>query len=355
MSEKANNSKLLDLRSKIATLLLYYLGGRVAHIGLPDDKGGNFKEYCFNENMPERVANLKKNLDAESIEVIDECIHKIKYDPQLVRNWDNEVTLINPKSYVPTKDKEIAKEFLRNYKTYKKQYPLPVDTYAPEIFMFHSGLKCLPEVVTKYIANKDTIDGGAYLGDSMLVLQEYNPKKIYSFELSDANSELFRKTMELNNVSPSTVELVTAGLGETDSTIKITDSAQSGTSIYVQGEKSVQLRSVDSFAAEHKLNVGLIKIDIEGSESQAVRGMIQTIKQDKPVLSIAIYHNPYDFFEIKPYLESLDINYKWMVRRIQPSQILHMPLKSESWFLHHINSFFDTVLLGYPAELDDQK
>jgi FkbM family methyltransferase len=349
------SNNLLNLRSKIATVLLYYLGGRVAHIGLQNDAGGDFKEYCFNENMPERVADLKKNLDAESIDVIDECIHKIKYDPQLIRDWDKEVMLVNPKTYISQKDREISDEFLRNYKTYKKQYPLPIDTYAPEIFMFHSGLKCLPEVVTKYIADKDVIDGGAYLGDSMLVLQEYNPKKIYSFELSDANSELFRKTMELNNVSSSAVELVTVGLGETDSTIKITDSAQSNTSIYLQGEKSVQLRSVDSFAAEHKLNVGLIKIDIEGSESQAVRGMIQTIKQNRPVLSIAIYHNPYDFFEIKPYLESLDINYKWMVRRIQTSLILHMPLSSESWFLRHVNSFFDTVLLGYPAELDDQK
>jgi FkbM family methyltransferase len=353
MAEELKNSMLSDLRSKIATFLLYYLGGRVIHLGLPDDKGGDFKEYCFNENMLDRVAALKKNLDTESIDVIDYCIDKIKYDPKMVRNWDKEVTLINAHSSVLSKDKDVAKEFLRNYKTYKKQYPLPIDAYTPDVFMFHSGLKCLPEVVTKYIANKDIIDGGAYFGDSMLVFNEYNPKKIYSFDISDSNRELFRKTMELNNIPPSKVELITAGLGETDSTINITDSANSGTNIYLQGEKSVQLRSIDSFASERKLNIGLVKLDIEGSESKAVRGMIQTIKQSRPIFSVAIYHNPYDFFEIKPYLESLDINYKLMIRRIIPSQILHMPFKNKSWFLHHIGSFFETMLLGYPAELDD--
>jgi FkbM family methyltransferase len=348
-------TNLLNLKSKIATVFLYYLGGKVIHTGLVDDKGGDFKEYCFNENMPDRVAALKKNLDADSIEIVDDCIYKIKYAPRMIKDWDKEVTLVRPGTYISSKDKEIAREFLRNYKTYKKKYRLPKNAHSPEVFMFHCGLKCLPKVVTDYVAGKDVIDGGAYVGDSMLIFYEYDPRKIYSFDISDANSALFRRTMEMNNIPSSKVELIIAGLGETDSVIKITDSAHFATNIYLSGEKSVQLRSVDSFASEQKLNVGLIKMDIEGAESPAIRGTIQTIRQNRPVLLLSIYHNPYDFFEIKPYLESLDINYKWRIRRIQSSQILNMPLNSEAWFLHHVNSFFDTVLLGYPAELEDGK
>ncbi|MDR2641796.1 MAG: FkbM family methyltransferase [Planctomycetaceae bacterium] len=347
--------RLDNLKSKIATLLLYRIGGRVANLGLTDDKGGDFKEYCFNENMVERVFQLKKNLDEESIDVVDYCIKMMKYAPPMLQDWDNEVTLVNPKTYVTQKDQDIANEFIRNLKKYQKKYPLSVKAHVPDVFIFHNGLTCFPRQIHTYLVGKDFIDGGAYVGDSALVFCEYNPKKIYSFDISDANSVLFRKTMELNKITPSKIELVIAGLGETDLVIKINDTANICTNIYYQGEKNVQLRSIDSFASEQKLNVGFIKLDIEGSESSAVRGMVQTIRQNRPVLSIAIYHNPHDFFEIKPYLESLDINYKWMIRRITPSNILHMPFNSLSWGLCHISAFNDTYLLGYPAELDDKQ
>jgi FkbM family methyltransferase len=345
-------SRLNNLKDKIATFLLYRIGGKVVHVGLIDSKGGDFKEYCFNENMIERVANLKNSLDSESIEVVDYCLTMIKYAPNQLKNPNNEVTLVNPKTYISLKDQEIASEFLRNLKMFRKKYPLPVNAHLPDVFVFHNGLIYLPQKVKEYIAEKDFVDGGAYVGDSAIVFCEYSPKKIYSFDISESNRALFSKTMEMNNISPNKLELVIAGLGETDSTIMITDTADIGTNVYQKGEKSVQIRSIDSFATERKLNVGLIKLDIEGSESLAVRGMIETIRQNRPVLSIAIYHNPYDFFEIKPYLDSFDINYKWMIRRSFPANITHLPFNHESWWYCHVNPICETFLIGYPAELD---
>ncbi|MDR2168757.1 MAG: FkbM family methyltransferase [Planctomycetaceae bacterium] len=334
------------------TFLLYRIGGKVVHVGLFDNLGGDFKEYCFNENMPTRVSELKKNLDAESIEVIDYCVKEIKYSPNLFKDEKYEVTLVNPKTYVPLKDQEIAREFISNLKTYQKKYPLSVNAHVPDVFMFHNGLVYLPQKVKNYIAGKDFIDGGGYVGDSAIVFFEYEPKKIYSFDISDANGSLFRKTMAINNIKPDKFELIIAGIGESDSVINITDTAQIITNIYSQGEKNVQVRSIDSFVEERKLNVGFIKLDIEGSETLALRGMIETIRQNRPVLSIAIYHNPQDFFEIKPYLDSLDINYNWKIRRISPANIMQIPFSSKSWGLFHVNPINDTYLIGYPAELD---
>jgi FkbM family methyltransferase len=349
---------LQNLKDKIATILLYNIGGRVIHIGLNDGMGGNFKEYCFNENMLERVEMLKKNLDAESIEVIDNCVQMMKYAPNLIQNWDNEVTLINPKSYVSPKDKQLAREFVRDYKKYQKKYPLPLNVHTPEVVIFHSGLKCLPEVVSRSISGKDIIDGGAYIGDSAIVFREYNPRKIYSFDIADSHLSLFQKTMKMNGISSEEVEFVVAGVGETDSEVQFGEKSRFGVdlNIHSSGDTKLQIRSIDSFAKERNLNVGLIKLDIEGSEPGAVRGMVETIQRDRPILSIAIYHNPYAFFEIKPYLESLKINYKFIIRHITPTNIINIPFNHKIWLLYrHIAPFNDTYLLGYPAELEDNK
>ncbi|MDR1291412.1 MAG: FkbM family methyltransferase [Planctomycetaceae bacterium] len=354
------STTLQYLKDNIATILLYNIGGRVIHLGLNDGMGGSFKEYCFNENMLERVDMLKKNLDAESIEVVDHCVRMMKYAPNIIQNWDNEVTLINPKSYVSPKDKQLAREFVRNYKTYKKKYPLPQNVYLPEVFMFHNGLKCLPEVENRYIyiSGKDIIDGGAYIGDSVVVLREYNPRKIYSFDIADSNFPLYQKTMKMNGISSEEAEFVVAGVGETDSVIQFDNTSRFdvGLNIHSSGETKLQIRSIDSFATERKLNVGFIKLDIEGSEPDAVRGMVETIRRDRPILSIATYHNPHAFFEVKPYLESLDINYKFMIRRITPTNIINMPFNNKAWLIfRHIAPFNEVFLIGYPAELEDKK
>ena len=42
-------------------------------------------------------------------------------------------------------------------------------------------------------------------------------------------------------------------------------------------------------------------------------GAIETIKRDKPVLSISIYHTFDDFFNIKPWIENLNLGYKFKI------------------------------------------
>ena len=54
-----------------------------------------------------------------------------------------------------------------------------------------------------------------------------------------------------------------------------------------------------------------IKTDVEGFEQQLLDGAINTIKEQKPILLISIYHNYHDFYKIKPWLESLNLGYKF--------------------------------------------
>ena len=81
------------------------------------------------------------------------------------------------------------------------------------------------------------------------------------------------------------------------------------------GDASKHFRAKYKSIKENKLKVGLLKIDIEGFESYLLQGAIETIKSQKPALLISIYHNGHDFFEIKPWLESLNLGYKFKIRK----------------------------------------
>lgn len=89
---------------------------------------------------------------------------------------------------------------------------------------------------------------------------------------------------------------------------------------------NIDIVTIDSYTSSHDLNVGLIKLDIEGSELEAIKGAIETICKYKPILLISVYHLPKDFFEIKPLLESLNLGYQFMFRKL----VYHDPMTEVS-------------------------
>ncbi len=70
--------------------------------------------------------------------------------------------------------------------------------------------------------------------------------------------------------------------------------------------------SIDNVCWEDK--VTFIKLDIEGSELEALRGAEKIIRRDKPRLAISIYHKPQDYFEIPLYIRGLVPEYKLYIR-----------------------------------------
>jgi len=75
-------------------------------------------------------------------------------------------------------------------------------------------------------------------------------------------------------------------------------------------------KSLDNFVMECELDrVDLIKFDLEGGDSDAVRGSFETIRRFRPQLALSIYHLTQDFWEIPQAIMNICDNYHFHIRQ----------------------------------------
>ena len=305
------------------------------------DYAEGFKRYFLSTNMPEKIATLKRGLDKKSQNNIDIYLERMLMIPDARYYNCFKISKAFIEAIYTPEEKQWQRDFADHLAQYKKEFYLEGEGYyGPTTFLFHNGLSLTSEKLKAYIAQGDFIDGGAFVGDSsILFARYYNPRRIYAFEISENNRKGFLKIMEANGVSTDKYELVPLGLSDTHKTIYINDTGHHGTTTLWTGDTRVDLIDLDSYVQEKKLNVKYIKTDLEGAGYDALKGMLETIKKDRPVLSLAIYHTPQEFFEMKPLLEKTvrDLNYKITIQRFSP-------------FLQYLA---EIMIFAYPKELEN--
>ena len=77
--------------------------------------------------------------------------------------------------------------------------------------------------------------------------------------------------------------------------------------------EKVSITSLDNFVEDKDLDIGLIKVDVEGFEPEFLKGAYNTIKKHRPAILLSIYHNTSDFFNLKPLIESWDLGYSFQL------------------------------------------
>lgn len=276
----------------------------------------DFRKNIKNDiNFLSKYSNLIKNLDNESMEFINGIVAKIC----------NYNSIDEPVYFSPSKSKEFKKlleEFNNNIIKVNKElfiydkYILPFNQFEIEVFYDKSGMDYVKNI--SQVKNKNIIDAGGFIGDSAIVFSDYTDKNVYSFEPFLKNYNMILKTIELNkknNIIP-----VNMALGDENKEISIYSKGDIDSGLSVENKKDInsvedkaKMVTLDSYVKENNIEVGLIKTDLEGFEQPFLKGAINTIKEQKPVLIISIYHNYSDFFEIKPMIENLNLGYKFKI------------------------------------------
>ncbi len=307
--------------------------------GIPNQGAVTFKEYMLANNMPEKLAKLKTGLDADSIALLHALLKRMLLFPNMAEHHNFQIRESYYLSLHTPDEHRYIQQFLSESPSYKAEFDLLGGAYNPDTFLFHHGLRHAGGRIKDYVRNKDFIDGGAYIGDSAVVLERYYaPRLVHSFEISTLACEKYVEVMQKNNVPDSKYKLNRLGLSDCAETFMINNNLDQGVSLIHAGDQQVQTTNVDSYVGENNLEVGFIKGDLEGFGVKALRGMEKTIRQFRPVLSLAIYHNPEEFFTMKPLLDAItkDLDYTIKLKHFHPFP----------------DFMVDVVLFAYPRELE---
>ncbi|MBF0385201.1 MAG: FkbM family methyltransferase [Candidatus Omnitrophica bacterium] len=169
-----------------------------------------------------------------------------------------------------------------------------------------------PSDIIKLNRNESFVDIGAFDGDSVKDIVKRTRGQfdnIFSFELDLDNFKLLQENV---NLMPERDRIKIFNLGIWDCKCDIAYSTGNSDSTIGEGEARGHVAPLDQVLKNKK--VTYIKMDVEGSELQALQGSREIIKTQKPKLAICIYHDFKHLWEIPLYLKELVPEYKIYLR-----------------------------------------
>jgi predicted transposase YdaD len=81
----------------------------------------------------------------------------------------------------------------------------------------------------------------------------------------------------------------------------------------VEGSNEIETTTIDKICIDKPVTI--IKMDIEGAETEALKGAEETIKQYQPQLVISVYHKKQDLYEIPLLIHSICPEYQFYLRQ----------------------------------------
>jgi FkbM family methyltransferase len=93
----------------------------------------------------------------------------------------------------------------------------------------------------------------------------------------------------------------------------------------------IKLQTLDTIVENTWKRCDFIKMDIEGAEHKAIRGAQATLQSNRPKLSVAVYHSPLGFVDMRGYIKSLDLGYNIEGKGIHKRSGIPFPMMLHAW------------------------
>lgn len=311
-----------------------YLRKLYFHPGEREALAKLFSDAMNREDSAQRFSALISGLDNESRNTVSDIIHRMGMIADGNKSLQDVYTQREQEEFVRMNDEFSSKIVkLNDNLYYYNGYYLPVNQFDSSVFFTRYGIDKLTTLDS--VRNKHIIDAGGYVGDTALLFSSYTDKNIHVFEASPSNMDIIRETIRLNhldNIVPVSKALgeksgtATFSLGECNSCNSLVERPGYNYPDHIE----VPVVTLDDYVRENDLEVGLIKVDIEGGEQLLLRGAVETIRTQHPILLISIYHSANDFFEIKPMIEKMCGKYTFrIVKPANPAIALETILLAE--------------------------
>lgn len=145
----------------------------------------------------------------------------------------------------------------------------------------------------------DALVGGAYFGDQAILLaRALQPRgaRVHCFEPNPEQAAMLAENAQLNALD--NVVLQRAGLwSRSGERLRLDgfDSFANAVAAAPGDRDAFATLSIDDYRAAHGLRLGLIQLDIEGAEFQALLGAQQTLAQDRPDLVFEVHRHYVDW------------------------------------------------------------
>ena len=163
----------------------------------------------------------------------------------------------------------------------------------------------LPAELPKFEAPVCFVDGGAYDGDTFRSLRRLG-MTIHTWIAFEPDPTNFARLVGNGVYAGTRSILLPCGLSDRAHQVQFAAGLQAGSRIAADEQPStttIQCIALDQSFPDTAIDY--IKLDIEGAEAAALRGMVQTVARCRPRLAVSVYHRAEDLWEIPLHLASM--------------------------------------------------
>lgn len=162
------------------------------------------------------------------------------------------------------------------------------------------------------------IDVGAYRGDTLKEMADFFPS-LKSAIAIEPDQKSFQKLEAFAQIFSFDVQPIRAAAWSHNGNTVFHESGNRNSSLvgasYEHVDASVQLLSLDSLTDATRIDY--IKYDVEGAEREALLGSASTIRRDRPILAVSLYHRSEDLFALPLLLRERCTDYSFYLRRTE--------------------------------------